>query len=188
MLSAIQGGKQQRLGKKKKGKMEKKKKAQRKQQRMVARTAKWAEQNDSSDVDNTSDSQQHMKEALAALLELQVPDRDQGAIATQYRAKDPTPDVTREEAASEDEEELRGATPPIPLFLEQDNPDAFQKAARAILIQRARQTEEGCDASHNTGAAVPHAVIHQGWPLLRPAEPAVIQRQPASVIGGPKQL
>ena len=137
--------------------MGKKKKGQRKQQRKAVRAARWADQNDSSDVDNTSDSQQHMKEAAAALLELQVPDRDQGATATQYHARDPTRDDTREEAASEDEEELRGATPPIPLFLEKDNPDAFQEAVRALLIQRARQTEEGCDASRNTGAAVPHA-------------------------------
>ncbi len=82
--------------------MGKKKQAQHKQQRKAARAARWADQNDSSDMDNTSDSQQHTKEAAAALFELQLPDRDQGATASQYCARDPTLDVTREEGTSED--------------------------------------------------------------------------------------
>ncbi len=111
--------------------MGKKIKAKWKQKRKGAQAARWSGQDVASEEE--SDSQQ--QEAAVALLELQ----GLGTAANNGGAsQDSTQDGPALEGNTGDGVEPGWATPPIPLFLDQDDPGAFHAAVGVLQAHRDR--------------------------------------------------
>ncbi len=134
----------------------------RRRQRRAAKAERWAD--DDGRPEEGSDSQRH--EAAEVLLGLNVPDQDQG-------------DTNEDGAASRDSNrhgpalggdvgdglESGQATPPMPLFLEQDDPEAFHASVKMLPAHRGQTELAHHDTTSNTGAGEGHGKA-QDWPPL----------------------